>query len=601
VTAEAPEGDSPVADSPADSPAGDGIRATGLKVRYPGRSTPALADVGFAAAPGERVAVAGRTGAGKSTLTLAVAGFLPRVVRATVDGSLRVDGADPVRASASDLLGRVGIVFATPANQLSGSKQSVREELAFGLENLGVPHDEMDRRIDDVLDRLGIAHLAEREPFALSGGEQQRVAIASIVAMGTRVLALDEPTAQLDPAGTDAVAGLLAELARAGTTILVAEHDPAVLGGTDRVIVLDRGRVVADKVPGRALGSAVLDPLGMEPPTLVRLAEAAGLDPGAAFDEARVAAALGARRGGGVPVVPAPQAAESGGPAWSAATNRAPVAIEVEGLVHRYPGGVEAVRGVSLRFEPGETVAIVGQNGSGKTTFVKHLNGLLRPDEGRIRVAGRDIADEPVNRLAATVGFVFQSPDDQLFERSVDREVGFGPRTLGIEAGLAKRLVDGAIAAAGLEDARTTNPYDLDLSRRKLVALAGVLAIDPAVLVLDEPTTGQDGPGVRRVGAIVDAFAAAGRSVVAITHDMEFAARHFGRIVVMRGGEVALDGPPAVVFAPGNAELLASTGLAPPPAARIAARLGLGDVPADAGSLLALLRGAPAVGPRGRA
>ena len=576
---------------------GGGIQATGLRVRYPGRSTPALTDVDVGASPGERVGVAGRTGAGKSTLTLAVAGFLPRVVRATVEGSIRVDGVDPARANASDLLGRVGIVFATPANQLSASKQSVREELAFGLENLGVPRAAMDRRIDDVLGRLGIAHLADREPFALSGGEQQRVAIASIVAMGTRVLTLDEPTAQLDPAGTDAVAELLAELARGGTTILVAEHDPAVLGGTDRVVVLGGGRVAADDVPGRALGSPVVEPLGLEPPTLVRLAEAAGLEPAAAFDEARVAEAL---------ATAAPEVAASAGtaspgaassdvapPAWSAASDRAPVAVEIDGLVHRYPGGVEAVRGVSLRFAPGETVAIVGQNGSGKTTFVKHLNGLLRPDEGRVLLDGRDIAGEPVHHLAAAVGFVFQSPDDQLFERSVDREVGFGPRTLGIEAGLAKRLVDGAISAAGLDDVRSTNPYDLDLSRRKLVALAGVLAIDPAVLVLDEPTTGQDGPGVRRVGAVVDAFAAAGRSVVAITHDMEFAGRHFRRIVVMRQGEVALDGPPATVFAPENTELLASTGLAPPPAARIAARLGLAGVPADAASLLVLLASRP--------
>jgi energy-coupling factor transport system ATP-binding protein len=581
--------------------ADDGIRATALRVRYPGRSTPALIDVDVHAAPGERVGVAGRTGAGKSTLTLAAAGFLPRVVRATVDGSIRVDGVDPVRANASNLLGRVGIVFATPANQLSASKQSVREELAFGLENLGVPRAEMDRRIDDVLARLGIAHLAEREPFALSGGEQQRVAIASIVAMGTRVLTLDEPTAQLDPAGTDAVAGLLAELARGGTTILVAEHDPAVLGGTDRVLVLGGGRVAADDVPGRALGSAVLEPLGLEPPTLVRLAEAAGLEPGAAFEEGRVAEALAATNAAQLPgTAPAATTGDPGGaaaPAWSAASERAPVPVEVDGLVHRYPGGVEAVRGVSLSFAPGETVAIVGQNGSGKTTFVKHLNGLLRPDEGHVLVDGRDIAGEPVNRLAATVGFVFQSPDDQLFERSVDREVGFGPRTLGIETGLAKRLVDGAIGAAGLDDVRSTNPYDLDLSRRKLVALAGVLAIDPAVLVLDEPTTGQDGPGVRRVGAVVDAFAAAGRSVIAITHDMEFAARHFGRIVVMRQGAVALDGPPAMVFAAANAELLASTGLAPPPAARIAARLGLTGVPADAASLLALLAAAGADGP----
>jgi energy-coupling factor transporter ATP-binding protein EcfA2 len=564
-----------------------GIAVRGLGVRYPGRSTPALASVDLVVEPGQRVGVAGRTGAGKSTLALAVAGFLPRVVRATVEGELAVGGVDPVRAAASELLGRVGIVFATPANQLSASKLTVREELAFGLENLGIPRAEMDARIDDVLDRLGIRHLEDREPFALSGGEQQRVAIASIVAMGSRVLALDEPTAQLDPAGTDAVAGLLAELARDGATVLVAEHDPAVLGGTDRVAVLDSGRVAASGVPGSALASATLRPLGLEPPTLVRLAEAAALPPESAFDEARIAAALAA--GGSASHGPAATPADDGRPTWTPASDRAPVGILIDGLVHRYPGGVEAVRGASLSIEPGETVAIVGQNGSGKTTLVKHLNGLLRPDAGRVLVDGRDIAADPVHELARTVGFVFQSPDDQLFERSVEREVSFGPRTLAMEANLASRVVAGAIEAAGLDDVRTTNPYDLDLSRRKLIALASVLAIDPAVLVLDEPTTGQDSPGVRRVGAIVDAFAAAGRTVVAITHDMEFAARHFGRVVMMRQGEVAFDGPPDEAFRADRAALLASTGLTAPPAARIASRLTLAGAPVDAEALLALL------------
>jgi energy-coupling factor transport system ATP-binding protein len=565
-----------------------GIAATGLSVRYPSRSVPALDHVTLAVRPGERVGVAGRTGAGKSTLALAVAGFLPRVVRATVEGTLAVDGVDPITSKAGDLLGRVGIVFATPANQLSASKLSVREELAFGLENLGVPRAEMDARIDDVLDDLGIAHLADREPFALSGGEQQRVAIASIVAMGSRVLALDEPTAQLDPAGTEAVAELLAGLAAAGSTILVAEHDPAVLGGADRVAVLDGGRVAADDVPGRALGSAALAPLGLEPPTLVRLAEAAGVDPAAAFDENEIAAALRGR-GGSVTAAAGAANAEPIEIAALGVSDRPVVGVEVDGLVHRYPGGVEAVRGVSLAFAPGETVAIVGQNGSGKTTLAKHLNGLLRPDAGRVIVDGADIAGEPVDRLAATVGFVFQNPDDQLFERSVEREVSFGPRTLRRDPGMVVRLVDAALAATGLESMRTTNPYDLDLSRRKLVALAGVLAVDPAVLVLDEPTTGQDGPGVARIGAIVDAVAAGGRTVVAITHDMEFAARHFDRIVVMRTGEVILDDPPAIAFAGANARLLASTGLTAPPAARLAARLGLSDAPADAAALLALL------------
>ncbi len=563
------------------------LRIEGLGVRYPARKEPAVVGVDLEVRAGERVGVTGRTGAGKSTLALAAAGFIPRVVRARLEGGVEIHGVATAGAAPDALLGRVGIVFATPANQLSASKLTVREELAFGLENLGVPRSEMDARIDATMDRLGIAQLADREPFTLSGGEQQRVAIASIVAMGTSVLVLDEPTAQLDPAGTAAVAGLLGELARSGTAILCAELDPTVLGGMDRLVVLDLGRSVADGRPGDALAAAELA-AGLEPPTLVRLAQAAGIDLARAFDEPAIAAGLLARAATGLPA----GAEDSSGtdPVWRPGRQLAPTRVAIEDLVHRYPGGLEAVRGVTLAIEPGEAVAILGENGSGKTTLVKHLNGLLRPAAGRVLIDGDETVARSVADLAATVGFVFQNPDDQLFERSVEREVAFGPRNLGRSIADTAALVTGSLDAVGLTDQRATNPYDLDLSRRKLVALAGVLAMDPAVLVLDEPTTGQDPDGVARVGAIVEAFRAAGRSVVAITHDMEFAARHFTRIVVMRAGQVVADGPADLVFAPAGRGLLASTGLVPPPAARIAARMGLEAVSLDAPELLAAIR-----------
>ena len=559
----------------------DKVTLENVRVRYPAARADALDGVSVSIAPGTRIGVAGRTGAGKSTLALLAAGFIPRVVRAKVEGRAMLGDTDLVTAASKDLLGRVEIVFATPANQLSASKLTVREELAFGLENLAVPRSEMDARIDAVLARLGIAHLAEREPFALSGGEQQRVAIASIVAMGTGVVVLDEPTAQLDPAGSEAIADLLAELARDGAGVLCTEHDPAVLRTMDRVAVLETGRLAAFDIPGRALGTSGL-PDGLQPPTLVRLAEAAGTDPARAFDESFVAAALARRGLWPLDGFDAPPAALE----WTPVRDRQPVAIALEEVRFNYPSGVEALRSVSLRIEPTETVAIVGQNGSGKTTLVKHLNGLLRPTAGRVLLGGEDTAAEPINRLAERVGFVFQSPDDQLFERSVEREVGFGPRRMGLPLETVTRLVGQAIELCGLDAVRATNPYDLDHSTRKLVGLASVLAADPAAVVLDEPTTGQDGPGVARVGRIIDALQAAGKSIVAITHDMEFAAAHFERIVVMRQGEVVADGPPSSVFAPAHLELLASTGLRPPPAARVAAAMGLPLVPADAEALL---------------
>jgi len=568
-----------------------GLVVDRLGIAYPGRREPALRDIDLRVDAGEVVGVEGRTGAGKSTLALASAGFIPRVVRARLQGGVCVSGIATVGASPGDLAERVGIVFSTPANQLSASKLTVREELAFGLENLAVPRSEMDPRIDAVLDRLRIAHLAGREPSSLSGGEQQRVAIASVIAMGTSVVVLDEPTAQLDPAGTSAVASLLRALADDGRAILVAEHDSTILALADRCLVLHEGRTVTTDIPGRALAPEVLGPIGLRSPTIVRLAGWAGLDPAMAFDEVAVADALRLRCAGRALTVDDEWMGDCEATAdfpLAPIREAPPVTIDVEGLVHRYPGGIEAIRGVDLVVQAGEAVAILGQNGSGKTTLVKHLNGLLRPDAGIVTVAGRDIADETVSSVARTVGFVFQNPDEQLFNRSVEREVGFGPRNLGFERGMAQVLVERALDLTGLTASRASNPYDLDFSQRKLVALASVVAMDPAVLVLDEPTTGQDGPGRDRVGAIVDRFVEAGRTVIAITHDMEFAATHFRRIVVMRDGCIVADGPPREVFGPSMWDLLASTGLIAPVAARVGARLGLGATPTEAALVDAL-------------
>ena len=215
--------------------------------------------------------------------------------------------------------------------------------------------------------------------------------------------------------------------------------------------------------------------------------------------------------------------------------------MSLDHVSFRYPDGVEALRDVSLEVDAGEAVAIVGPNGSGKTTLAKHLNGLLRPTSGRVRLGGTATDGVPVHRLAALCGFAFQDPGDQLFERSVEREVAFGAQRLGRPTIDATRLVDAALAMTGLTDDRATNPYDLTLSRRKLVTLAGVLAMDPAILVLDEPTTGQDPDGVERVGRIVEAMRAAGRTIIAITHDPAFAERWFDWVVVMDSGRVASD------------------------------------------------------------
>jgi energy-coupling factor transport system ATP-binding protein len=265
-------------------------------------------------------------------------------------------------------------------------------------------------------------------------------------------------------------------------------------------------------------------------------------------------------------------------------------AIRLEGAGFVYPDGTRALAAVDLAIAAGESVAIVGQNGSGKSTLVRHLNGLLRPTEGRVLHDDQDVAGTRVAALARRVGIVFQNPDRQIFAGKVRNEVAFGPRILGRSAGEAEAAGRAALEAVGLSDAVDANPYDLGYSRRKLLAIASVLAMDTPVVVLDEPTTGQDARGVARVQQVLASLIGDGRTVIAISHDMRFVAESFARVVVMGGGRILLDGTPAEVFAEAAWPTLASTYLEPPYAARVGARLGLGATPTET-ALVAALRG----------
>jgi energy-coupling factor transport system ATP-binding protein len=255
--------------------------------------------------------------------------------------------------------------------------------------------------------------------------------------------------------------------------------------------------------------------------------------------------------------------------------------LALEGVGFVYPDGTRALDAVDVAIPAGQRVAIIGQNGSGKSTLVRHLNGLLRPTDGRVLHDGADIAGTRVATLAAQVGVVFQNPDRQIFAGKVRSEVEFGPRILGRSKSEIEAAARTALETVGLADAADTNPYDLGYSRRKLLALASVLAMATPVLVLDEPTTGQDARGVALVQGIVATTAAAGRTVIAISHDMRFVAETFERIVVMGAGRVVLDGTASEVFDERNWPTLLATYLEPPLAARVGARLGFGATPTD--------------------
>jgi energy-coupling factor transport system ATP-binding protein len=255
--------------------------------------------------------------------------------------------------------------------------------------------------------------------------------------------------------------------------------------------------------------------------------------------------------------------------------------VRLDGVGFTYPDGTRALDGVDLTIASGDAVAIIGQNGSGKSTLVRHLNGLLRPTEGRVLHDDTDVARLRVARLAAVVGIVFQNPDRQIFAARVRSEVEFGPRILGRPPTEVARAATAALEAVGLAGLDATNPYDLGYSRRKLLSVASVLAMETPIVVLDEPTTGQDARGLARIQRVVADLTASGRTVIAISHDMRFVAESFGRVVVMRAGRVILDGSPAVVFAAEHCADLATTYVEPPLPARVGDRLGLGSTPTD--------------------
>lgn len=534
-----------------------------LKYRYPHTSFLALDDISLEIDKGSFIGVVGPNGAGKSTFAQALVGLVPQFYKGAYGGKVVVDGLEAGHTPVSRMCRKVGLVFQNPFTQLSGAKDNVYEEVCFGMQNLGLESGEMRRRADDVLRLLGIYEYRDRNPFDLSGGQMQRVAIASILVMEPDVLVLDEPTSQLDPKGCSEVFSAVEKLSSSGITVVMVEQKIDYLARySDKIALMDKGRLLCFDTPQKVLSSPLLAEAGVEPPVFSVIAQRMGLCPANEIP-VRMEDAVSMMRG---KVAFSRKEKTSGQPG--------PCILQLKGLTFGYTPDKDVVRNVDLSFD-GRATAIIGQNGAGKTTLAKLVKGLLKPKSGSILLSGEDTGTRTVAQLASFIGYVFQNPDDQIFKHTVREEMLFGPLNIKMDKEKACRRVEEELAAVGLLDRMDENPYDLDLHERKMVAMASVLAMDPDVVIFDEPTIAQDDSGRKLIADIIGRLEASGRLVISILHDMDLVARCFSRVVVMADGEVVADGSPGSVFS--DDRVLGLAGLRMPQAAELSRLLGAED------------------------
>ena len=557
----------------------------GATFRYRGALADSLRDVSLELPSGSLTTLLGAGAAGLSTLCLVLGGLAPRVVSGSLRGALLVDGRDVRDMPMHELCGTIATATGRPAGQLSMVAETVLEEVAFGPANLGLPHDDVLVRAHAALEALAIGELAGHDPARLSGGQQQLVALAGLLAMRPRHLVLDEPLAHLDGAGRARLRTAVAGAAAGGATVLLASHDAdETATEADRLALLVDGRVARQGRAAELLDDPATWELGVAEPAERRLARLLAPRDPMREPAPTLASPVAEPPPPSLPPLPLPLPPL---PLPLPPAAAAPIDIALEAVHFAYPGGPPVLDGLDLALPGGQSVAIVGANGSGKTTLARHLVGLLRPDRGRVLVDGRDVAAVRVAQLARSVAVGFQDPDRGIFARTVRDEVAFGPRQLGLDAGRREAVVMAALAAVGLGDAAERHPYDLGEGPRKLLALASLLAMATPVVVLDEPTAGLDAAGVQHVQAIVRALLEQGRTVIVISQDLRFVAETVARVIVLDGGRVALDGTPEEAFGEAAWPVLADADLEPPVAARLGARLGLGATPTEAALLAA--------------
>lgn len=487
-----------------------------LSFRYRDREATAIREISFDAKQGEILLIAGASGCGKTTLIRCINGLIPRSYKGELNGSVLIFGEETKRWPLSKISQKIGTVLQDPERQILGTK--VLNEVAFGLENLGLPREEIIQRADEALDILQISDLRDRETFNLSGGEKQKVALAGVLAMRPSILLLDEPLASLDPASALETLDMVRMLADEGMMVLMVEHrvEDVMRIKPNRIIFMSDGEI---RYLGNIKGLVnVVDYREIKLPAKMIIERAVKDPPPAA-----------------IKILPS-----------STSENKESL-VHFEEVGFSYEKDTEVLHGINLDIRRGDVIAILGPNGAGKTTFVKHAIGLLKPKTGRVLVEGRDTRDTTVAQIASTLGYVFQSPSHMLFAPTVYEELAFGPKNLKHPKEQIEKEVKEALKIVNLADKEKEPPLALSFGQQKRVSIAAILAMRSRILVMDEPTAGQD--YLNYMNFMDSILRMPGfEAILFITHDVDLAVIYANRVILVANGRVQADGKPHEVL-----------------------------------------------------
>jgi len=507
------------------------IRFSDVSFSYAGSETLAIKHINLTIEPGEIVLITGPAGSGKTTLCSCINGLIPHFHDGKLQGQIHVGRYDTQKARVGGLASIIGMVFQDPESQLVTN--SVIDEVAFGPENFGVPREEINQRIVEALHATRLTGYEEREPHNLSGGEQQACVIAATYAMHPEIYVMDEPLANLDPMGRAYVLNLVVQVAKQrGKTLIIVEHAlEETLPVVDRVIVMEQGQIIRDGTTTEVLAAGDI-PHVFKRPDLVRLAEQFAL-PMESYLPQLFAEKL-ERKYHLKKIQPVNKAASN---------SRSPEpVVEFAGVSFSYNSSFAALHDINLSINDGELVAIMGRNGSGKTTLARHVIGLNQPSQGQVRVLGYDVAATPTHQLAQHVGFCFQNPNHQIVSFNVRDEMTFGLKAHDIDPSEFEARVQEALEIVDLQDFLDTEVFDLGKGQKQRLALASVLTLKPRVLVIDEPTTGQDPEMIDEIFNIIKRLNDLGTTILLITHRVDYAAMFAQRAVVLQHGKISYDG-----------------------------------------------------------